>query len=343
MVITFQSFIDAHEPQPRGFGEDFLAAAGFDAIHVSSHGNAWYQYADMPAALAAIDAAAGGAMRVTYGLSMGAYAAIRFAPALRAERVVAISPQFSIDRRLAPFETRWAEFSDSIAFVCDWPSQNAIDTQANGIEVAAVYDPHDLDRRHVALIERRLPVRHVLVPYGGHPVTALLQEAGMLSGLVLDLLHDRFDSAAFAAALAGHAPRSAVYHVNQANTLPWYKPARRIALHRRAAELAPENRHIQRDLGFALIAARRYDEAVQRLQSCFDGYPTDPLTAFAFSRALSFSGRHAEAIATAEAAVRHGGDRVFFQRNLAMVRRRQRRAGWYAVLGLRRPSGLRAP
>ncbi len=341
MVITFQSFIDAHEPRSRGFGEDFLATAGFDAIHVSSRSNAWYQYADMPAALAAIDAAAGGAMRVTYGLSMGAYAAIRFAQALRAERVVAISPQFSIDRRLAPFETRWAEFSDSIAFVCDWPAPNAADTQATGIEVAAIYDPHNLDRRHVALIERRLPVRHVLVPYGGHPVTALLQEAGMLSGLVLDLLHNRFDSAAFAAALAGHAPRSAVYHVNLANSLPRYKQARRIALHQRAAELAPEDHYIQRDLGFALIAARRYDEAVQRLQSCLDGYPTDPITAFALSRALSLSGRHADAVTAAEAAVRHGGGRVFFQRNLAIVRRRQRRAGWRAVFGLRRPSGLR--
>ncbi len=332
MVVTFQSFVDAHEPRPGGFGEDFLAEAGFDAIHVSSHGNAWYQYKDMAAALAVIDTAAGKARRVTYGLSMGAYAAIRFAQALRAERVVAISPQFSIDRRRVPFETRWAEFSDTLDFVCDWPAPAGSDTQAKEIEVAAIYDPHNPDRRHVALIEQRLHVRHVPVPYGGHPVTALLQEARLLSALVLDLLHERFDDAAFAAALAAHAPGSAAYHANQANALPWHQARRRLALHRKAAALAPEDRHIQRGLGFALTAARRYAEAVAVLQRCLDGYPNDPLTAFALSRALSFSGHHAEAVATADAAMLHSGNRVFFQRNLAMVHRRHRRAGWFRWL-----------
>jgi tetratricopeptide (TPR) repeat protein len=342
VVITFQSFVDAHEPPRGGFGEAFLYENGFDAIHVISRSNAWYQYADMPAALAAIDTAAGAATRVTYGLSMGAYAAVRFARDVQAARVIAISPQYSIDPRSVPFEKRWSEFGATIRFLWDWPPVRA-GAAPTGPEVTAIYDPHNLDISHVRLIAAQHPLRHVPVPYGGHPVTALLSEAGLLPGLILDLIRGSHDSAGFETALAERSPRSAAFHAVQADALPWHEKARRLALHRRAAELAPGDRHIQRGFAVMLGAAGHHAEALERLQRCWATYPTDPFTTQALATSLSRNGRHAEAIAAAEAALALSGGRAGFLATLAVMRRRQRVARVLGWVGIRRPAGPRAP
>lgn len=343
MVITFQSFFDAHEPPRGGFGEVFLDANGLDAIHVISRSNAWYQYADMPAALAVIAAAAAAATtRVTYGLSMGAYAAVRFARDVQADRVVAISPQYSIDPRTVPFEKRWAEFSPEITFLWDWPSPTA-ERASTGPEVAAIYDPHNRDIRHVALIAAHHPVHHILVPHGGHPVTALLTEAGMLSGLILNLIRGTHDPAAFDALLAERSPQTAAFHAVQADALPRHETRRRLALHRRAAELAPDDRHIQRGFAVMLGAAGRHAEALEHLQRCWNTCPTDPFTTQALANALSRNGRHPEAVATAEAAVNLSGGRANFRATLALMRRRQRVANALGLIGIKRPSTPRAP
>lgn len=342
VVITFQSFVDAHEPPRGGFGEAFLDENGFDAIHVISRSNAWYQYADMPAALAAIAAAAGAATRVTYGLSMGAYAAVRFARDVQADRAIAISPQYSIDPRTVPFEKRWSEFGAKIPFLWDWPRPGA-GYAPDGPEVAAIYDPHNLDIRHVALIAAHHPVRHIAVPYGGHPVTALLSEAGLLSGLILDLIRGTHDADAFDTALAARSPQTAAFHAVQADALPWRQKARRLTLHRCAAELAPDDRHIQRGYAVMLAAAGHHAEALDRLQRCWHSCPTDPFTTQALANALSRNGRHAEAVTTAEAALRLSGGRASFRTTLALMRRRQTFARALGLIGLRRPSTPRAP
>ena len=339
VVITFQSLVDAHEPPRGGFGEAFLDENGFDAIHVISRSNAWYQYADMPAALAAIAAAAGAATRVTYGLSMGAYAAVRFARDLQADRAIAISPQYSIDPRAVPFEKRWSEFGAKIPFLWDWPPPDA----GTGPEVAAIYDPHNLDIRHVALIAAHHPVRHIPVPYGGHPVTALLSEAGLLSGLILDLIRGTHDADAFETALAARSPQTAAFHAVQADALPWREKDRRLALHRRAAELAPDDRHIQRGYAVMLGAAGHHAEALDRLQRCWASCPTDPFTTQSLANALSRNGRHAEAVAMAEAAVRLSGNRAGFLATLATMRRRQRLARALGLIGFRRRAIPPAP
>src|SRR5205085_2089472 len=78
-VVAFGSYNltpGLHQP---GFGEAFLRRYGIDAVHVIPADNSWFQYPDMPAALAAVAAQTGDyACRIAYGSSMGAYAAINF-------------------------------------------------------------------------------------------------------------------------------------------------------------------------------------------------------------------------------------------------------------------------
>ena len=107
-VVTFDSFTDRRTLDREGFGEAFLASRAVNAIHVLSRDNDWYLLPDIELALDAAAKAAASFDRVSaYGSSMGAYAAIRLGGLAGASTAIALSPQFSIDPRLVPFEDRW--------------------------------------------------------------------------------------------------------------------------------------------------------------------------------------------------------------------------------------------
>src|SRR5690606_30202022 len=132
-----------------GFGEEFLRNAGISAIHVMGVREDWYQYPEMPAAMQAVRQATAGAERVmTYGSSMGGYAALRFADAAGANAVLAISPQYSIDPKKMPFETRWHQESQRIQWrpeidgriVCDSYPVIVFDPIEDGCQVERVQE-----------------------------------------------------------------------------------------------------------------------------------------------------------------------------------------------------------
>jgi len=116
-MITFESYTDDRSLDRRGFGEDFFRSRSTDAIHIISRENDWYQYPDMPAVTALVRDLVRGYQRVVaYGSSMGGYGAIRFGGAAGAQVALALSPQFSIDRRTVRFEKRWKLDSRRIDF-----------------------------------------------------------------------------------------------------------------------------------------------------------------------------------------------------------------------------------
>jgi hypothetical protein len=104
-VVTFDSFTDRRTLDREGFGEAFFASRGVNAVHVLSRDNDWYLLPDIELALEAAAKATASFDRVSaYGSSMGAYAAIRLGGLAGASTAIALSPQFSIDPRLVPFE-----------------------------------------------------------------------------------------------------------------------------------------------------------------------------------------------------------------------------------------------
>jgi hypothetical protein len=188
-VVTFDSYSDDRNLDRPGFGENFLRSRRIDAIHFVSRENDWYQYSEMPDVAAAVAELVEGYERVVaYGSSMGGYAAIRFGGMAGASVALAISPQFSIDPRCVRFERRWRHDSGRIDFTLERT------LTAPFVETAyIVYDPRDLDRRHVELFRRRTRVLDVPLADVGHPATGSLAEADLLGDLVLDVVADRFD------------------------------------------------------------------------------------------------------------------------------------------------------
>ncbi len=169
-----------------GFGDAFLQAAGFDVLAFTCDVDRWYQ--DLPEAALAEAAAfldaqmPPGTRRVTYGSSMGGYAALMFAKNLRADLALAISPQFDA---AAPWDRRW------VAFITTPMRTFEAATVAPDCRYVLVSDPHDDDAMHVERYRALIPpgqFRQVDVNYCGHPAGPPLLQAGLLKPLMTGLI-----------------------------------------------------------------------------------------------------------------------------------------------------------
>src|SRR5271166_1854620 len=146
-VVTFDSYSDLRTLDRPGFGERFFEENRVDAIHVIARANDWYQHDDIFEICRAVAAIASNYRRVyAYGSSMGGYAAIRFGALVGAKAAIALSPQFSIDKSIVPFERRWSGDAKRIRFVAERKTDHSFAPLAY-----VSYDPFDLDRRHVEL------------------------------------------------------------------------------------------------------------------------------------------------------------------------------------------------
>lgn len=220
-VVTFDSYNALCDsgglPLERlAFGEEFLARRGISMIAAVGCDNRWYQYPDMPQALDNIAAVTRGAAKVlTYGSSMGGYAALRFADAVQADIVLAFSPQYCADRRTVPFETRWRKARADIPWLPQF--RGRLSCRATPL---VLYDSRFWpDVLHAALIARDTPTQRIPLPHAGHPVTTYLAEIGILQDMVPALLEDRFELAEFVRAARAGQRNSRVHRHERSRVL----------------------------------------------------------------------------------------------------------------------------
>lgn len=193
-VVTFDSYTDDRTLERQGFGETYFASIGVDAIHVLQRNNRWYAHPEMTELCRAVHSRVQGYGRViTYGSSMGGYAAIRFGAVVGAQEALALSPQFSINPAVARFEKRWVE-AELVDFSAERQSSDRFVARST-----IAYDPRNLDARHVELYRDRTEVVPVAFPYAGHPCSGFLQQVQMLKPLVEEVLFERLDPPTFTA------------------------------------------------------------------------------------------------------------------------------------------------
>lgn len=296
-VVTFACLLDRPDLAAPGFGEAFFADRGIDAVHVTCSGNDWYQYPDLFAALDAVRAAVRPYRRVlAYGSSMGGYAAVRYGERSGAHEALAISPQFSIDARRAPFETRWRSLAGAIRFL------NEDRPPAVG-RATVVYDPFNRDARHVALMAAAVPVRPVKVIHAGHPAGAYLAEAGLLSELVLSLcagaLPGDFERRARAARRC-----SGQYLFTLARRVPRRRAALKLALARRAVAASASDPMYRSYLGLLLDAGGDAAEAEEAHRAAAALAPDNVPVVARLARCLLRHGHAREGAALARTAHR---------------------------------------
>ena len=236
-VVTFDCYQVEDIDGRQGFGEAFFESRAIDAVHVMSRQNDWYQDEEIEAALDAIAATlrCRSGRIITYGASMGGYAALRFANRLNASSAIAIAPQFSIDPAIAPFDRRWKE-SQQIKFRSEINGPFLLPERA-----VVIYDPKMAeDARHVDLFKAQGDLQTVPVLYSGHSAGLLLSQLNLLGEFVIDMLEDRGDPRNLISTVRASRRQAAQYWA----TLAQYASERRVGLavrlSARAVELAPQ-------------------------------------------------------------------------------------------------------
>lgn len=257
-IVTFDNYGLGPGFDREGFGEAFLKAHGISAIHVMGCKDDWYQYPEMSEACASVRAAVAGAERVmAYGSSMGGYAALRFAQAAGANAVLALSPQYSIQREHIPQETRWQEDAERIAWQ-DF-SHQPIQT---GADTIVVLDSKGPDRWQGVKIAQDPNVAIIDLPHTSHPVSTYLSEVGLLTPLVLTALNGDLDPAWLRQESRRRSRTSGIYLALLARAQPAWRAKTGLALARRAVELSPHDPGTLSALALMLTNTGRLEEAI---------------------------------------------------------------------------------
>lgn len=294
-IVTFDNYSIGHGFDRDGFSQRFLNEQGISAVHIMGKREDWYQYSEMESALRSVRDYLADANRViTYGSSMGAYAALRFADQLGADGVLALSPQYSIDPRKAPFETRWSQ--DALRL--DWLAglEPPLPTVARAV---VVYDPATIDRLHADLIAAEADITAIPVRYSGHPSGAMLAETHLLTPLLLDVLNGEADLSSHRRLARAVRGESSSYLINLARRLPLRRSEIAISLAQRAIDLRPLHVDALRFMADRLMAAGRVEEAMQHYMRAVDASDNGIAALIPYAEALGAQGRYDEAMAIA--------------------------------------------
>lgn len=225
LVIEFSSRNNSGRPVRKlaelfeSTSEKFFRKRNIPAIYVFARTNEWWQ---TPSILKAIQVLEAYGIRekyrhiCTYGLSMGGYGALMFSSLLKADRVVAIAPQYSIDSQVVPFETRWQDDRSRVQFMYDDMAQGLIKEG----QVVIFYDKFfEFDHLHVEMIEQHRPVDKFLVNFSTHTVARSLNDMGVLSRVMERVLTNRMSRSEFIEVIRRARRKSPLTLHNMADTL----------------------------------------------------------------------------------------------------------------------------
>ena len=203
-IITFSGYNGSRKS---GFGQDFFIKYGIPAIHFVALQDHWWNVPETGAAVEAVVRSQSTLKYkrfVSYGSSMGAHGAARTSKALSVSAVIQAAPQYTIDPEKPPFEKRWEAAFRAL--------NSEFDDIGGMISLSArkiiFVDLLSADKGHVDLM-RGVPNTDVIhVPFSGHYPLKLLNEAGLLKGVVDDVLQERFLRAEFRLSLVSSRRRS---------------------------------------------------------------------------------------------------------------------------------------
>lgn len=200
LVVTFDNLDLAMQRREdrRPWGFAFVEKQGWSMLGVMAPGWTWYRapwVADAFDGLRDERFFARFRRVVFYGASMGGYAAAAFVAACPGADVVAISPQSTLDRRLVPWETRYAAARGrNFGGPC---GDAAVASRAAG-RVILLFDPYEpLDAAHAARFDGP-NVTRLRAPLLGHRLGSSLQQMGVLSAIVTSALDGSLTGAAYA-------------------------------------------------------------------------------------------------------------------------------------------------
>lgn len=265
---------------------------GMDVVQVQASWRDWYVSTRSAALAGVLERATGGRAEVICtGFSMGGYGALLYSGACHARRLMLVSPQYSIDPALAPFDAKRHEKFARIGMPMPRPEERG-NTAATGL---LLYDPTiGADRAHMALIARAFPrLATLALPYGGHPATGVIAATGAVGRLATMVATDCIDPQAIRQMHRDNRARSDSYRLNLASAALRLHPQRALPELLRLAQAAEPELRFEAGI---LLLERNHPEAPALLDALLDEVANPPR---AWRRRLSQALRRAE---TADAA-----------------------------------------
>jgi pimeloyl-ACP methyl ester carboxylesterase len=214
LVVTFDNMKSRETPSPAyPWGYDFLAKQDYSHLGiVMRRRNDWFRHKDLANFFDTLrDDGFFNAFKhvVFYGSSMGGYGALAYASASPGARVVAFSPQTSLDPAHARFETRYRNgFARG-----DWsgPYLDGAYEARTANSVTVFYDPYErIDCSHVSRLEVNTQLNRMKMPFAGHDTMRRLAMQEILPEICLLALEGKLTAKDFNIMLRAHRGVQAV-------------------------------------------------------------------------------------------------------------------------------------
>lgn len=187
LVVSFDNLATIDEGWPRGpWAWKRLEPMGHSVLGVQSHAKDWFRQPTAPALLRGLEER--GFFRhfrrvVLVGASMGGFAALNFAPLIPGARVLAFSPQSTMNKVIAPYEARFPYAVKR----SNWEGMPFLDAAAAVPYIrraVVVYDQMvPEDRAHAARLARS-NVQLLRVPFATHEAIRVVLKTGTFPLLI---------------------------------------------------------------------------------------------------------------------------------------------------------------
>ncbi len=203
LIVSFDNLATVDEGWPRNpWAWRRLQPLGHAVLGVQSHAKDWFRQPTTPAQLVGLrDAGFFDRFRriVLTGASMGGFAALNFAPLIPGARVLAFSPQSTMNKRIAPFEQRFP-FAVKKS---DWDGMPFLDAAAAVPYIARailLFDPFVPEDRAHAVRMRGPTVEQIACPHATHEAIRVILKSGIFPLLIEMMVRDQPVGPAFWAA-----------------------------------------------------------------------------------------------------------------------------------------------
>ncbi len=199
LIVTFENldhvYENSEERMPWGF--NFVESRGWSFLGLMAHDWTWYRDEDVFDFFDRLRDEGffkGFDNVVFYGASMGAYAAATFSAAAPGATVIAISPQATLSRDIAGWETRYVK-----AWKRDFSSRYAYAPEMvkSADKMFLFYDPtYQLDAMHTALFQSP-NVQKFKCRFLGHRIASFWISLGLLKTIIEDSVDGTLTQDAF--------------------------------------------------------------------------------------------------------------------------------------------------
>ncbi len=191
LIVSFDNLATLDHPLPRKpWIYNQVTALGYSILGVQSERKDWFRKTDAPDLLKSLaDTGFFDSFEqiIFAGASMGGFAAINYAPLVPRARVLALSPQSTMNTVIAPFERRftWAVRNS------DWTDPiylDAADAIPDVEHATIVYDPFvDEDKRHA---ERLIGPNVQMIPiaHSTHEAVRTVMKSGAFDAMLQEFV-----------------------------------------------------------------------------------------------------------------------------------------------------------